>query len=178
MTIKESEISEEILERLKNEVFIYPTDTIYGIGCDATNEKLVDEIREIKNRDDKPMSIIAPSKEWIIENCVCDKELVDKYLPGPYTLLLEKKNKDFLSGVSATGLLGVRIPDNSFTSVLQKLEMPIVTTSVNLSGESFANSVAEVNPIISSRVDLIIDAGELSGVPSTLVKDGEEISRK
>ena len=80
-----------MIEKLKTEIFIYPTDTIYGLGCDATNEKLVKELREIKNRDDKPLSVIAPSVKWIFDNFDVGLELLEKYLPGPYTLLLKKK---------------------------------------------------------------------------------------
>ena len=84
----------------QGKLFIYPTDTIYGIGCDATNKTAVAKIKKLKARDkDKPLSIIAPSKAWIKEKCIVDTDL-DKYLPGPYTLLLEKKDKNFLSHVS------------------------------------------------------------------------------
>ena len=95
MIIKEKKLTSEEIENLKTEVFIYPTDTIYGIGCDATNDKLVEKIREIKQRENKPFSIIAPSVQWILDNFNVNVRLIDKYLPGPYTLLLEKKQKNF-----------------------------------------------------------------------------------
>ena len=62
----------DFVEDVRNgAIFIYPTDTIYGLGCDATNEGSVALIRNIKYKDgDKPMSIIAPSKDWVLENCV------------------------------------------------------------------------------------------------------------
>ena len=79
-------------------VFIYPTDTIYGLGCDATNEESVKKIKELKYRDkDKPMSVIAPSVDWIKEHCEVTDEMIEKYLPGPYTLLLKKKGVNLLS---------------------------------------------------------------------------------
>ncbi len=178
MIIKENEISAETIERLKKEIFIYPTDTIYGIGCDATNEELAEKIRKIKKRDDKPFSVIAPSKEWILKNFKTDKETLEQYLPGPYTLILEKIEKDFLNWISAGEFIGVRIPAHNFTRKLQRLKIPIVTTSVNLSGEKFANSIGEINPIILQKVDLVIDGGFLSGKPSTLIKNGEIIKRE
>jgi L-threonylcarbamoyladenylate synthase len=178
MIIKENGIAGEIFERLKKEIFIYPTDTIYGIGCDATDKKLVGEIRKIKKRTKKPFSVIAPSKKWILKNFKVNKEYLDKYLPGAYTLILEKKKKNFLNWISDNNFVGVRIPLHRFTKVLQKLKFPIVTTSVNISGERFANSVKELDKRILKKVYLIIDGGRLSGKPSTLIKGGKVIKRK
>ena len=93
-------------------IFIYPTDTIYGIGCDAENKKLVNKIRAIKHRDTKPLSIIAPSIDYILKNCEVDKKIVSKFLPGPYTLILKKKDKNFLKHVSETESIGIRIPNH------------------------------------------------------------------
>jgi L-threonylcarbamoyladenylate synthase len=161
-----------------NQIFIYPTDTIYGIGCNAEDEKLVSKIREIKNRDDKPFSIIAPSVDWILENFETSLNEIDKFLPGKYTLLLKKKNSDFMDWVSDNDRIGVRIPDNDFTKKLQKEGKPIITTSVNISGEPFATSIEEVDKNILEKVDEVFDYGKLSGSPSTLVIDGKKIERK
>ncbi|MBT4376561.1 threonylcarbamoyl-AMP synthase [archaeon] len=166
-----------MINRLKSEIFIYPTDTIYGIGCDATNEKLVNELRELKNRDDKPLSVIAPSVNWILNNFEVEMELIKKYLPGPYTLLLKKKDLNFLSWISNNEFVGVRIPDCEFTKTLQRTGIPIVTTSVNLAGESFATLVEDIDPRIKEKVDLIVEGENLSGEPSVLVKDGKEFKR-
>ena len=160
-----------------DKIFIYPTDTIYGLGCNAESKELVDKIREIKLRDSKPFSIIAPSKEWILENFTCDKELIEKYLPGPYTLILEKKNKLFLPWISNKDTIGIRIPKCEFTKKLQAQGKPIVTTSVNISGNPFANKIQDIDKEILDQVDWIQDEGELSGKPSTLVIDGKEIVR-
>jgi len=178
MIIKEKKISRNIFERLKKEIFIYPTDTIYGIGCDATNKRLVEKIRKIKNRGKRPFSVIAPNKRWILENFKVNEKYLDKYLPGAYTLILEKKKKNFLKWISDNNFVGVRIPAHNFTKVLQKLKAPIVTTSVNVSGKRFANSVREVDKRILNKVDLIIDGGRLSGKPSKLIKYGKVVKRK
>jgi L-threonylcarbamoyladenylate synthase len=160
-----------------NKIFIYPTDTIYGIGCDATNEILVNRIREIKQRDSKPFSVIAPSAKWILENFEVDLELIEKYLPGPYTLLLMKKDLNFLKSVSDNEFVGVRIPDCDFTKRLQNSGKPIVTTSVNLSGKPFATEICEVDKNILGNVDEVFDVGKLTGKPSVLIKDGKKIER-
>tara|TARA_Y100000310_G_C20305285_1_gene633659 strand:+ start:61 stop:585 length:525 start_codon:yes stop_codon:yes gene_type:complete len=170
----------EIIKKIKQgKIFIYPTDTIYGLGCDATNEKAVEKIKKIKARDrDKPISIIAPSINWIKQNCIINKNLkLEKYLPGPYTLILKKKNKEFLSHVSNTDSLGIRIPDLDFTKEIQKSSLPFITTSVNLSGEPPETKIIEISPDILEKVDEIIDYGELNGNPSTLIIDGKEVKR-
>jgi len=162
---------------LQSKIFIYPTDTIYGIGCNALNENAVNKIKEIKGRDkDKSLSIIVPSIKWIKENCIVDVEL-SKYFPGPYTLILKKKRPDFLLWVSNTDSLGIRIPAHKFTKKIQEAGVPFITTSVNLSGQEPVKKVSEISQQILNKVDEVIDVGELSGKPSTLVINGREIKR-
>lgn len=167
-------------EILAGKLFIYPTDTLYGLGCDATNQQAVEKIKNIKQRDrDKPLSVIAPSIEWILKNFKTTEEEIKKYLPGHYTLLLEKKDINFLNWVSNSETLGIRIPSNKFTKDIQKAGVPFVTTSVNLSGEPFAISLEDIKPEILSKVDYIIKSKEkLSGIPSTLIINGKEVKRK
>lgn len=159
-------------------IFIYPTDTIYGLGCDATNEESVQLIKDLKYRDkDKPMSVIAPSVDWIKENCEVTDEVLDKYLPGPYTLFLKKKNPDFMKNVSSNDSLGIRIPDCEFTNLVKKAGVPFITTSVNFAGEPFAVQISDIDKKILDSADIIIGVGKLDGRPSTLVIDGKEIKR-
>ncbi|MDP2925039.1 MAG: L-threonylcarbamoyladenylate synthase [Nanoarchaeota archaeon] len=178
--IKIREIKEkQIISEIKSgKIFIYPTDTIYGLGCDANNVSSVNKIKLIKKRDsNNPLSIIAPSIGWIKKNLIIDTDL-DKYLPGPYTIILKKKNLNFLSNVSNTDLLGIRIPNNDFTKIIQKTNVPFITTSVNLSGETPITKIPEINKEILEKVDYVIDVGELNGRPSTLIINGKEIKRQ
>ena len=171
--MKKQEIIDEVLE---GKIFVYPTDTIYGIGCNALQKKTVEKIREIKKRDSKPFSVIAPSFEWIIDNLVIDCNL-DEYLPGPYTIILKKKNPDFLKWVSDSDALGIRVPKNDFCFEVQKSGVPFITTSVNISGEKPITKISDIPLEIRKNVDFIIDAGELTGKPSTLVINGKKIQR-
>jgi L-threonylcarbamoyladenylate synthase len=172
--MNEKNLAKEIFA---GKIFIYPTDTIYGIGCNALDEKAVARIKEIKAREkDKPLSIIAPSINWINENCIVDVDL-KKYFPGPYTIILKKKNPSFLYWVSNTDSLGIRIPDNDFCKRIQKSGVPFITTSVNLSGEPFATKIRDIREEIKNRADFIIDKGELNGEPSTLIIEGKEVKR-
>ena len=170
-------------EILAGKIFIYPTDTIYGLGCDATNTESVEKIKKLKERDrEKPLSIIAPSITWIKKNLIIEEGLdIKKYLPGPYTLLLKKKDINFMNHVSSNTKLGVRIPNNKFCRDIMKIGIPFITTSVNLSGEPFALKISDINPEILKSVDYIIEAekeSELSGKPSTLIIDGKEMERR
>lgn len=170
--------NKELIKNIKQgKIFIYPTDTVYGLGCDAGNVESVERIKEIKKREvGKPLSVIAPSLKWINDNLVVDVDL-DKYLPGPYTVVLKKKDEEFLSHVSSGDSLGIRIPRNKLTKIIQKSEVPFITTSVNLSGESPVKSVDEVPDEIKDRVEVIINRGPLTGNPSTLVINGGEVGR-
>ena len=171
--------NEDIVERIMSGVvFIHPTDTIYGIGCDATNEVAVDKVRKAKNRFDQPFSVIAPSKEWINENCIITKEAEEwlEKLPGPYTLILKLKNKKCIAKNvnNDAESLGVRIPKHWIKSAAQRSEKPIVTTSVNVHGSDVMTSVDDLDSSIKAKVDFIIVDGVLNGSPSTLVHlDGD-----
>jgi len=175
----EIDYSAIIKEIKKGSIFIYPTDTIYGLGCNALNKKAVARIKKLKGRDSKkPLSIIAPSKKWISENCIVDKRLLAKYLPGKYTLIVKKKNKNFLKHVSATETIGVRIPKHGFVELIQNAGVPFITTSVNLSGEKPATNVDKIDKKILNKVDVIIDDGILNGRPSTIIlPDGKKLKR-
>lgn len=160
-------------------VFIYPTDTIYGIGCDAANDEAVKRIRKLKQRESKPFSIIAPSVDWIHENC--DTSHAQGWLvkfPGPYTLILNLKKHGVCPSVNK-GLksIGVRIPNHWISSFVAEYGKPIVTTSVNLAGEPFATTREELERF---DVDFIIFEGEKKGSPSTVVEliGQERIVRK
>src|SRR3989344_4660100 len=76
-------------------LFIHPTDTIYGIGCNALLETSVKKARELKGRPTSPFSVIAPSTEWITQNCIISEKQKEylELLPGPYTLILKTRGQ-------------------------------------------------------------------------------------
>lgn len=150
-------------------VFVYPTDTIYGLGCDATKHSSVMRIRDIKKREEKPFSVIAPSKEWILENCLAKMEDLAR-LPGPYTLILKLRKKCVAQNVNlGLDTLGVRIPDHWFSTLVSKTGVPFVTTSANVSGQSFMTSLENLDTKIKESVDFIIYEGEKDGRPSEII---------
>jgi len=165
-------------------LFIHPTDTIYGIGCNAMLHDAVYKVREAKDRHTVPFSVIAPSKEWIIENCEVN-EKVEKWLarlPGPYTLILKLKNKDAIAPNVNMDMdtLGVRIPKHWISKSVEKLGFPIITTSANLTGENFMTSVEDIDSKIKTKIEFVVYEGEKKGRPSKLVdltKDEKVIER-
>ena len=164
---------DHILREIKQgAIIIYPTDTIYGIGCDATNSLSVKKIRELKGRFEKPFSIIAPSKRWIMRNCNIkreQKQFLEK-LPGPYTLILQLK-KNVVSSQVTLGLetIGVRIPRHWFSEVVRELNIPFVTSSVNKAGEQYMTSLENGKRNIIQKVNYIIYEGEKRGKPSVII---------
>jgi len=159
-------------------VFIHPTDTIYGVGCNALDSNAVKKIREIKGKYEHPFSVIAPSKEWIKQNCIVTKEAeqwLDK-LPGPYTLILKLKTECIAPEVNPkSNSLGVRIPDHWFSQLVEAIGVPIVTTSANYTGKCPMTSLDNLNHEIKNTVDFTIYEGEKKGKPSNIIHlEGEE----
>lgn len=165
--IKESEIQNN-LELLENEIkagkiFIYPTDTIYGIGCDATNEKSVEKIFQIKKRENNPCLILAPDKTWIKNNTTYHKNHqieIDNKLPGPYSFITnlnqEKDHKISKLALANRSTIGIRILDNEFSNLLKNIQIPFISTSVNLSGEPTIKKIGEIPKEILDQIDYLI----------------------
>jgi L-threonylcarbamoyladenylate synthase len=180
----------KVLKMMKSKVFIYPTDSIYGIGCDATNEALVLRIRKLKKSNLQPFSVIAPSKEWVYKNCEVGEKQKDYVealgkkisIAGKktcFTVILKLKNpkavaKSVLQGVDS---IGIRIPEHWIADVVKDLGYPIVTTSANPTGEDFMTSINDLNENMKNGVDFILYEGEKNGTPSTIIHSYEEITK-
>jgi tRNA threonylcarbamoyl adenosine modification protein (Sua5/YciO/YrdC/YwlC family) len=171
---------EKLIKLIKQgKIFVYPTDTVYGLGCNALNKKAVEKIKIIKKRkEEKSLSIIAPSKAWIFKHLKAKKEIVNKYLPGRYTLILKKKNPKFLNHVSSQKTLGIRIPKNDFTGLIVKAKVPFITTSANISGNKPIANLNKIDKKLLKKVDVIVDGGKLFGKPSTIIlENGSKLKR-
>ena len=180
--LKTDDIKESIV---LGKLFIHPTDTIYGIGCNARSSSAVKEVRKVKQREKTPFSVMAPSKQWIKENFEITKQAekwLDK-LPGPYTLILKKKNPTCVAAEVAPGLdtVGVRIPDHWFAKIVEELKIPIITTSANQTGKTFMTSLEDIDPEVEKGMHFAIYEGEKKGRPSKIIdltKDKEEIKER
>ena len=169
----------ELVNRIKQgDIFIYPTDTVYGLGCNALKQGSVQIIREIKKRDDRPLSVIAPNKQWITRNFeVLNKNFIAK-LPGPYTYILTVKKRAVARNVSpGVKTLGIRIPDHKFMDIIKKSGVPVISTSVNFAGGKEAREINQIPKKILNSVNFVIDAGYLHNYPSTLIDLTSEIPK-
>ncbi len=167
-------------------VIAYPTDTIYGIGCDIFNKKGVRKIYQIKQRDArKPFSFICADLSDISTYAQVSNfafKIMKRHLPGAYTFVLEATRlvPDVLMTKQRT--VGIRIPDNRIAlSIVRELGHPIVTTSANISGNTPISDPSLIKDDLGHALDLIVDGGNLMGDPSTvisLIDDKVEILRQ
>jgi len=178
----------EIVEKLKaGATIVYPTETVYGLGCAATNQAAVDKIFQIKERQkDKPLLVVASGVDMMVEYVEwSDKleELAKKYWPGPLTVVTEVQDRDGLANgvVAGDNTLAFRVTDHPLASeISQALGMPLVSTSANLSSQESSYDVADIVTMFKDSAvqpDIVIDAGILlHRSPSTVVKIvGEEV---
>lgn len=185
------QLTEKVADVLdRGGIIIYPTDTVYGLGVDATNAQAVMNIYMLKGRMGKGMASIYQSIKAVQFDCQLSRkqeQLLRKYLPGPYTFLLKpEKNTSLAPRLidRERGTVGVRIPNHPFTRELAKqFGKPFTTTSANRSGLPESKTIEDVdkhflNEIISRRVKIrsprgceviIIDGNQLPGQPSTVV---------
>ena len=150
----------EVLE--KGGIILYPTDTIWGIGCDATNEKAVEKIYRIKQRSDQKSMLVLldnpnkiPSYIREIPDVAWDLiELSEK----PLTIIYSGAKNLAKNLISSDGSIGIRITNDSFSQkLISKFGKPIVSTSANLSGEPSPSNYSEINQKIIDAVDYVVN---------------------
>ena len=161
-------LKEVVYYMRKGAIFVYPTDTVYGIGCNALKNDSVLAIRNIKNSQ-QPFSVIAPSKKWIKHKMNVLHYDYLKKLPGPYTFVFEKKRKSMLATSSQSSYLGIRIPKHPFSKLVSIAEIPFITTSANISGKPVIHRLKELPKSIIDRADFAIDGGMLGKKASKVV---------
>lgn len=175
--INEKELNQCVETLKQGGLIIFPTETVYGIGANAFDEDAVGRIYEVKHRpDEKPLSIMVSNineieKYAIISNDI-ERKIIEKYMPGPITIVLKKKPGVFDYISSGKDTIGIRIPDNEIIlKILEKSELPIVAPSANISGKPSGVILSEILKDFYGKVDICIDGGkaELSE-PSTIVE--------
>ena len=157
---------------------VFPTDTVYGLGCDATNEQAVRKIFKIKKRkESQPLAIIVRDIDMAKKVAFVDRRLekaLNLVWPGAVTIVLWKKYKlpEILTAKEQT--IGLRIPDYKLTQFLaENMGRPYVATSANISGQQATNKISEVLSYFAKSLikpDLVLDAGDLKFCePSTVL---------
>ena len=175
--INESELR-EVSEKIKDGgLVIFPTETVYGIGADATNGDSVNKIFLAKGRaQDNPLIVHLANVSLIdkyayIDNDI-ERKLIDSFMPGPFTLILRKK--DNISNNVSCGLdtVGIRIPDNKIANMILGYDkLAVAAPSANLSGRPSGTDIASIYDEFSDSVDYLIDGGNTDiGIESTVVR--------
>jgi tRNA threonylcarbamoyl adenosine modification protein (Sua5/YciO/YrdC/YwlC family) len=161
-------------------VIIYPTDTVYGIGCDIFNKQALDRVKEIKsNPDIKLLSFICPDLKDIAKYAkVSDYayKTMKRLLPGPYTFILPAAKNVPKKLWSKRKTIGIRIPDHPVAlKIVEGLGNPIVSTSTTTRKGELIIDPQEIKSVFNSQVDLMLASGNLSGKPSSVIDlSGEE----
>lgn len=169
------------LEILKNGgVILYPTDTIWGIGCDATNEKAVERIYKIKKREDSKSMLVLMENPALLERYVTEVpeiawDLVE-VATTPLTVIYPKAKNLAKNLVASDGSIGIRFTKEAFTTqLLQRFRRPLVSTSANISGEKSPAFFNEISEEIKSQVDYIVEFRQddtTPSQPSSIIKLG------
>ncbi|MFH1947024.1 MAG: L-threonylcarbamoyladenylate synthase [Candidatus Magasanikbacteria bacterium] len=179
----------EIVEELKKgKTLVYPTETVYGLGCDATNQSAVDKIFEIKKRqENKSVLVLVPSVAMAMSYVEWNEKLEkisQKYWPGPLTVVMKAKpDCQLAKGVVAEdGTVAFRVTGHPLCSeISEALNRPLVSTSANITFQKSPSDIKGVLEIFGKaevKPDMVIDAGELPCIsPSTIIKikDGEVV---
>lgn len=167
---------QKAVDILENDgVIVYPTDTIYGIGCSIYSKKGIDRIKLIKGRDQsKQFSILCSDLKHLsnyAKNVSNNSyKLMKKIFPGPYTVILDASREIPKIMQSKRKTIGIRVPDNNISrDIVKVLGHPIVTTSVNRAGEEPLNNPYIIEDTLGKQVDLVIDGGEIFAKPSTIL---------
>ncbi|KAA0243877.1 MAG: threonylcarbamoyl-AMP synthase [Chlorobiota bacterium] len=155
-------------------VIIYPTDTVYGIGCDIFNKHALDRVMEMKsNPDIKLLSFICPNLKDIAKYArVSDYayKTMKKLLPGPYTFILPAAKNVPKKLWSKRKTVGIRIPDHSVTlKIVQGLGNPIISTSTTTRKGELLVDPLEIKSVFDFQVDLMLASGNLIGKPSSVI---------
>ena len=152
---------------------VYPTDTIYGLGCDMMQKKSVERVYQMKGKDRKhPLSFICPDLKNIAKYAVVSNvayRLMKRILPGAYTIILPASREVPRLLISKAVTVGIRVPDHPVTRMLvENLDAPIITTSVP-SPENVQFSDPEEIAHRLPFLDAIIDCGLIAPEPSTVI---------
>ena len=158
-------------------IVIFPTETVYGIGTNGLDENAIKKLYEVKQRPlNKPISLLVNNIEMVdkIAKNITEVEykLMERFFPGPLTIILEKRDivPDILT--SNTNTVGIRMPSGEIAKKLIGFAgVPIATSSSNISGKPSGINIADIKKDLEGKVDCFIDNGESElGIPSTVIR--------
>jgi tRNA threonylcarbamoyl adenosine modification protein (Sua5/YciO/YrdC/YwlC family) len=170
----------KVVEVLQNGgVIVYPTDTIYGLGCDLFNPEAIRKIHRLKKLDGKkPLSFICSDLKDISRYAYVSNyayKMMKRLLPGAYTFILKATKMVPKIALTKQNTVGIRIPENKICLTLVKeLGHPIISTSVYKPDEGLYNDPAEIDERYGKQLDLVIDGGAIVAEHSSIIDLTEE----
>lgn len=143
-------------------IILYPTDTIWGIGCDASNSSAIEKIYKLKNRPDQKSMILLVDNEnrldAYVEKIPETAWSLIEYAENPLTIVFDKAKNLPLNLIAADGSIAIRVTRDEFSQKLsERLRKPLVSTSANISGEAFPTGFYEIDERIKAGVDYVVD---------------------
>jgi len=173
---KKAETFSAAIAALKSsDVIVFPTETLYGLGADALDPVAVEKVYRLKGRDPaNPIPVLVADRD-MLDSLVADVpplavQLIDRFWPGPLTLVLPARKEIPRPLLNSSGGVGVRISSQPIASELvQKLGRPLTATSANLSGMPPAHTVAEAKKYFAAEIDIFVDGGELTSKTGSTV---------
>ncbi|KXN98401.1 translation factor Sua5 [Aequorivita aquimaris] len=172
-----TEIENCIAVLKKGGLILYPTDTVWGIGCDATNPDAVDKVFKLKQRsDEKSLICLVHDFKMLneyVENVPEVAYDILKYAKKPTTIIYDDPIRVAENIIAADNSLAIRVTKDEFCKkMIQRFRRPLVSTSANISGEKTPQSYAEIDPLILEGVDYVVNLQheKKSGKPSAIIK--------
>lgn len=157
-------------------VAIFPTDTVYGICCDPDGEAAARRLYDLKGRPpERPAAVmffaLEPALDALGDLHDAERAALQTLLPGPVTVLIPNRARRFAPACGPDpATVGLRVPRLPETlAPLRAVGVPVMQSSANLSGQPDARTLADVPPAMRAGADLVLDGGELPGVPSTVI---------
>ena len=166
----------EVLQR--GGLILYPTDTVWGIGCDATNEKAVDKVFKLKRREGSKSVIVLLDHEGKLLSYVQDVpetawDLIE-FSKRPLTIVYDSAKNLASNVIAEDGTAGIRITRDEFCKrLIEKFRKPIVSTSANISGEAVPGRFDNIDPVIINGVDYVVNlrqSEKMDALPSTIIR--------
>src|SRR6056297_358379 len=161
------------------ELVVYPTETVYGLGAAALEPDAVERVFEVKGRDrSKPLSFAVPSVPSALQYVRAterERRFMATFLPGPVTVLCQRRESVPETLTAGHDRVGVRVPDHPLALRLcERAGTPITATSANVSGRPSVRELADLDPEIREAAAVVLDGGETDGTESTVVDVSSE----
>jgi L-threonylcarbamoyladenylate synthase len=162
-------------------LILYPTDTVWGIGCDATNKEAIEKIFKLKKRSDKKTMICLVANQFMLEQYV-EKVPEPAYdimdlSERPVTIIYDNPRGVADNLIAEDNTLAIRVASDNFCQqLIKKFKKPIVSTSANIAGEPTPGSFSEISELILKGVDYVVNLEQkkINNSPSSIIKLGND----